>query len=76
MYLDDLFDLSGRGALITGGSSGLGLAIARTLGLAGARVVLVARRGNMILIGIVGSLLAALLRWVERLLCPWRREMV
>ena len=30
----------------------------------------------MILIGIVGSLLAALLRWVERLLFPWRREMV
>lgn len=48
MYLDDLFDLSGRGALITGGSSGLGLAIARALGLAGARVVLVARRGNML----------------------------
>lgn len=31
---------------------------------------------GMILIGIVGALLAMLLRWVERFLCPWRRELV
>lgn len=39
-----LFDLSGRTALVTGGNSGIGLAMARALGLAGATVVLVARR--------------------------------
>ncbi|MGG5811279.1 SDR family NAD(P)-dependent oxidoreductase [Falsiroseomonas sp. CW058] len=42
--LAPLFSLSGRDALVTGGNSGLGLAIARALGLAGARVVLCARR--------------------------------
>jgi gluconate 5-dehydrogenase len=36
----DLFDLSGRRALVTGGGSGLGLAIARALAQAGARVVI------------------------------------
>jgi NAD(P)-dependent dehydrogenase (short-subunit alcohol dehydrogenase family) len=35
-----LFDLGGAGALVTGASRGIGLAIARELGLAGARVVL------------------------------------
>jgi gluconate 5-dehydrogenase len=35
-----LFDLSGRTALVTGAGSGIGLAIARGLGAAGARVVL------------------------------------
>jgi NAD(P)-dependent dehydrogenase (short-subunit alcohol dehydrogenase family) len=39
-----LFDLSGRRALVTGGNSGIGLAMARALGSAGASVVLVARR--------------------------------
>lgn len=42
--LTSLFDLTGRSALVTGGNSGIGLAIARALGLAGATVVLVARR--------------------------------
>jgi gluconate 5-dehydrogenase len=42
--LAPLFSLEGRTALVTGGNSGLGLAIARALGLAGARVVLCARR--------------------------------
>jgi gluconate 5-dehydrogenase len=38
-----LFDLAGRVALVTGGSSGIGKAIAWALGAAGARVVLLAR---------------------------------
>jgi NAD(P)-dependent dehydrogenase (short-subunit alcohol dehydrogenase family) len=42
--IDSLFDLAGRRALVTGGSSGIGAAMARALGLAGARVLLVARR--------------------------------
>ncbi|MBP0620206.1 (S)-sulfopropanediol 2-dehydrogenase HpsO [Cupriavidus consociatus] len=37
-------DLSGRQALVTGGSSGIGEAIASALGSAGARVVLASRR--------------------------------
>ena len=41
-----LFDLSGRTALVTGGSRGLGLQIAEALGEAGARVVLSARKAS------------------------------
>ncbi len=44
MKLAALFDLQGRRALVTGGNSGIGVAMARALGLAGARVMLVARR--------------------------------
>ncbi|OLC29224.1 MAG: gluconate 5-dehydrogenase [Armatimonadetes bacterium 13_1_40CM_64_14] len=38
------FDLRGRVAIVTGGSRGLGLEIARSLGEVGARVVIAARR--------------------------------
>lgn len=41
--LSSLFDLSGRRALVTGGNSGLGLAMAHALGLQGARIHIAAR---------------------------------
>jgi NAD(P)-dependent dehydrogenase (short-subunit alcohol dehydrogenase family) len=44
MKLAHLFDLQGKRALVTGGNSGIGEAMARALGLAGAQVLLVARR--------------------------------
>ena len=44
MNIATLFDLTGRRALVTGGNSGIGEAMARALGLAGAQVLLVARR--------------------------------
>jgi gluconate 5-dehydrogenase len=43
-YLRTLFSLHGRRALVTGGSSGIGYAVAEAIGRAGAEVVLVARR--------------------------------
>ncbi len=42
-YLDQLFSLAGRVAVVTGGSSGIGRGIALALGQAGAAVVLIAR---------------------------------
>jgi len=47
-YLEELFGLAGRTAVVTGGSSGIGLEMARALSGAGARVVLVARRQSLL----------------------------
>ena len=38
------FSLNGKSALITGGSSGIGEAMAEALGQAGAKIILAARR--------------------------------
>jgi gluconate 5-dehydrogenase len=46
MKLAGLFSLEGRVALVTGGNSGIGEAMAMALGLAGARIVLMARRSD------------------------------
>ena len=67
MSPSQLFDLTGRRAVVTGGSSGIGEAMARALGLAGARVLLMARRQpelhaaveRLRMDGIVASALAA-----------------
>ena len=44
--IQQLFDLTGKTALITGGSRGLGLQMAHALGEAGARVMLSARKAD------------------------------
>lgn len=44
--VQQLFDLTGRTALVTGGSRGLGLQIAEALGEAGARVLLTSRKAG------------------------------
>jgi len=44
MDIKELFDISGKTALVTGGNSGIGEAMGRALGLAGASLILVARR--------------------------------
>ena len=46
MGVKELFDLRGKVALVTGGSRGLGLTMAKALGEMGARVTLVARKAN------------------------------
>jgi gluconate 5-dehydrogenase len=44
--VSQLFDLSGKAALVTGGSRGLGLQMAHALGEAGARVMLTSRKAD------------------------------
>ena len=55
--LGGLFDLTGRVAIVTGGSRGLGLQIASALGEYGATLALVARKQ--------AELDAAMERWAE-----------
>ena len=44
--VQQLFDLSGKTALVTGGSRGLGLQMAQALGEAGARIMLSSRKAE------------------------------
>ena len=46
MNIRNLFDLTGKIALITGGSRGLGLQMARALGGAGAKIAITARKAD------------------------------
>ena len=59
-------------AELVGAREGVGFIIIQGMDLNKPAMILV----GMILIGLIGSLLAASLRYVERLLCPWRRELV
>jgi NAD(P)-dependent dehydrogenase (short-subunit alcohol dehydrogenase family) len=53
-YLSELFGLDGRVALVTGGHSGIGLAMAGALAAAGASVVLLARRETALAEAVTG----------------------
>lgn len=59
-------------AEMVGAREGVGFIIIQGVELNKSAMILV----GMILIGFVGSLLAITLRWIERLMCPWRRELV
>ena len=57
---------------MVGARQGVGFIIIQGMDLNKPAMILV----GMVLIGIIGSLLAATLRQAEKLLCPWRRELV
>lgn len=59
-------------AEMVGAREGVGFIIIQGMDLNKPAMILV----GMVLIGVVGSVLAASLRWAERHLCPWRREEV
>ncbi|MEG2171974.1 MAG: ABC transporter permease [Desulfovibrionaceae bacterium] len=59
-------------AELVGAREGVGFIIIQGMDLNNPPMILV----GMILIGIVGSVLASSLRWVEKALCPWRRELI
>jgi NAD(P)-dependent dehydrogenase (short-subunit alcohol dehydrogenase family) len=65
-YLEQLFSLGGRVAVVTGGSSGIGAEMAAALARAGARVVLVARDKERLDVAAAGLRDAgAMVAWVS-----------
>jgi len=62
-FLSSLLSLSGRTALVTGSSRGLGFVLARGLARAGARVVLNGRDGAALAAAAVGD--AVRVSWSE-----------
>jgi NAD(P)-dependent dehydrogenase (short-subunit alcohol dehydrogenase family) len=64
-YLGSLFSLSGRVAVVTGGSSGIGFAMASALARAGARVVLVARDAERLAAAAASLGAAGSVTWVS-----------
>ena len=45
-YLDDLFSVAGKTALVTGAATGIGFMAATALAMAGARVLIASRKGE------------------------------
>ena len=63
--IQQLFDLHGKTALITGGSRGLGLQLAQALGEAGARVMISARKADELEHAVAGLQAAGIdARWI------------
>jgi len=63
--IQQLFDLQGKTALVTGGSRGLGLQLAHALGEAGARVMLSARKADELEVAVADLQAAGIdARWV------------
>ena len=64
-HIHQLFDLSGRTALVTGGSRGLGLQMAHALGEAGARIMISARKADELEVAVADLQAAGIdARWI------------
>ncbi len=59
-------------AELVGAREGVGFIIIQGMDLDRPAMIIV----GMVVIGVIGTILAAALRWVERMLCPWRRELL
>lgn len=63
--IQQLFDLKGKTALITGGSRGLGLQLAQALGEAGARIMISARKADELEVAVADLQAAGIdARWI------------
>ena len=59
-------------AEMVGAREGVGFLIINGMDLNRPAMIIV----GMIIIGLIGTILAIAMRWLERVLCPWRRELV
>jgi len=59
-------------AEMVGGREGVGFIIINGMDLAKPSMIIV----GMIIIGVIGTILAIGMRWLERVICPWRRELI